>query len=87
MTPEQLKKIHQQAESTLRELMALLNATPHLKVEIKPLMLAAEILPTFQALADENPVVAEQLLRLSLATLVNYHTLAEVAAQLAMGDN
>jgi hypothetical protein len=87
MTPEQLKTLHQSAESTLRELMDILNHTPHLVEELKPLMTAPDVLAAFQSLADEKPELAEQLFRLTLATTVNYHTSVEIGRQLAKGEN
>ena len=86
MTPEQLHSIHANAESALRELVDLLNHTPHLATEIKPLMQASDILAEFQALAEEKPEMAEQLLRMSLATTVNYHTTVEIGRQLSRGQ-
>ena len=87
MTPEQLKSLHQNAESTLRELMDILNHTPHLAAEIKPLMQSPDVLTAFQSLADDKPELAEQLFRLTLATTVNYHTSVEIGRQLAKGQN
>jgi hypothetical protein len=86
MTPEQLKTLHQSAESTLRELIDILNHTPHLAEELKPLMTAPDVLAEFQSLADEKPELAEQLFRLTLATTVNYHTSVEIGRQLAKGE-
>ena len=87
MTPEQLQTLRQNAESTLRELMGILNHTPHLAAEIKPLTTSPDILAAFQLLADENPDLAEQLLRLTLATTVNYHSSVEIGRQLAKGES
>ena len=87
MTPEELQAIKDQAETTLGELVDMLNHTPHLAAEIKPLMQSTEILDTFRELADSKPELAEQILRLCLATTVNYHTSIEIARQLAKGGN
>ena len=87
MTPEQLQTLQQNAESTLSELMDILNHAPHLATEIKPLTTSTDVLAAFQTLADEQPELAEQLLRLTLATTVNYHTSVEIDRQLAKGDD
>lgn len=83
MTPEQLHAIKQKADSALTELVDLINHTPHLAAEIGPLMKSADILMDFQAMMADKPDVAEQLLRLALATTVNYNTSVETSQQLA----
>ena len=82
MTREQLQTIHDSAQSALRELVDLLNHTPHLATEIKPLMQASDILAAFQELTDNKREMAEQLLRMALATTVNYHTTIEIRQQM-----
>jgi hypothetical protein len=84
MTPKQLQFLHRNADSTLRELMDILNDTPHMAEKIKPLMTATDVLAAFQSLPDEKPELAEQLFRLTLATTVNYHTSVEIARRLAL---
>ena len=86
MTPEQLQTLYLNAQSTLNELMDILNHTPHLAEEINPLMQSPAILDAFQSLADEKPELAEQLFRLALATTVHYHTSVEIGRQLANGE-
>lgn len=83
MNPEQLRKINADAESTLGELMEILNHTPGLATEVKPLIQSEKILSVFQTLSADKPDIAEQLLRLALATTVNYNTLTETTKQLA----
>ena len=61
--------------------MDILNHTPHLAAEIKPLITSDDFLPAVQRLIESKPEIAEQLLRLSLATLVNYHTTIEISKQ------
>ena len=61
--------------------MDILNHTPHLAAEIKPLIMSDDFLPSVQRLIESKPEIAEQLLRLSLATLVNYHTTIEISKQ------
>jgi hypothetical protein len=79
---QNLRIIRATADTTLQELMHHLNHAPHLTSEIKPLVLASDILQQFQTLADRSPETAEQLLRISLATLVNYNTTVETTQQL-----
>lgn len=87
MTPEQLQKLNQDAQSTLNELMNILNHTPKLASAIMPLTQSQDILGDFQVLSRDEPDIAEQLLRLTLATTVNYHTTIETKSQLAKADS
>lgn len=87
MTPEALKLLQGKAEATLSELMDLLNQTPHIAAEISSLMQSPDILTATQKLMKDKPDVAEQLLRMSLATTVNYHSTIEIGEQLAKAGN
>lgn len=78
MTDQHLQHIRQDAESNLHGLMDILNHAPHLAEQIKPLVTAHDFLPAVKRLIESKPDIAEQLLRLSLATLVNYHTTIEI---------
>jgi len=81
-TQQQLSSIRAKADASLKELMHHLNHAPQLVAEIKPLVLANDILAEFQSLSERNPELAEQVMRMSLATLVNYNTSVETSAQL-----
>lgn len=87
MTKAELELLQEKAEATLRELMNLLNQTPHLAAEISTLMQSPDILAVFQGLMKDKPEVSEQLLRMSLATTVNYHSTVEIGQQLATDGN
>ena len=87
MNVEQLQAVRKQAEVSLAELVDLLNHAPGLASQIRPLIQANDILTSFQLLADSNAELAEQLLRMALATTVNYHTLVETAQQIARHGN
>ena len=87
MTPAELKLLQGKAEATLRELMYLLSHTPHLAAEIATLMQSPDVLAAFQKLMKGKADVAEQLLRMSLATTVNYHSTIEIGQQLAKGED
>ena len=82
MNREQLVVLKQNAESTLSELVDILNHSPHLSGLVKPLIHSTEILNDFQALANDNPETAEQLLRIAMAFMVNHHTVAEISSKL-----
>lgn len=82
VTPEQIEAIRRKAESALTELIGIINHTPHLAAEIQPLIQSPQILAEFEQLTADKPDVAEQLLRLSLAMTVNYHTVVETGKQL-----
>lgn len=87
MKPTELKRLQEKAEATLRELMNLLNQTPEVAAEISAVMQSPNILATFQKLTEGRPEIAEQLLRMSLATTVNYHSTVEIRQQLANSKN
>lgn len=80
---EQLQALNAVADKTLRDLMHLLNHNSHLAVEIKQLAQSTDILKSFRLLAEAESETAEQVLRLALATTVNFNTLSETADQLA----
>lgn len=73
---EQPEHLKQHADATLAELMQLLDRSPLLVEELKPLLISDDPVQEFTILMRDKPVEAEQILRLSLATLVNYHTSA-----------
>lgn len=87
MTQEQLEAIRKNAESTLQELVDMLNHTPDLAIQIKPLMQSPNVVAAFHSLASDKPELAEQLLRMALATTVNYHTTVEISRQMAKDEN
>ena len=82
MTPDQLNALKENAQDNLNELISLLNHAPGLAQEIKPLVQSPDILAEFRARIESAPDVAEQLLRIALATLVNYHTMVEISHRL-----
>lgn len=84
---DELERLKHDADATLAELMKLLNSAPQLVDEFKPLMIARDPVQEFTALVLQKPKVAEQILQMSLATLVNYHTSTKIAAELAGSDS
>lgn len=86
-TQAELKLLHRKAESSLRELINLLNHHPTLAGEITALMQAPDIVTSFQGLLKDKPEVGEQLLRMALATTVNYHTAVEIGQRLESSED
>ncbi len=79
---EELHKVKDAAETTLQNLMNLLHRSPDLAAEIRTLISAKDQVQEYTTLAMKNPKAADQILRISLATLGNYLLASDISRQL-----
>jgi len=81
-TREELQHVKDAAETTLRNLMDLLHRSPELATEIRALVSGSDQVQDYTVLAMQNPELAQQILRISLATLANSFIADEIRRKL-----